>query len=402
MHQVEVLLGVTGSIAAYKALELLRLFKKQGWNVTVVMTRSATRLAAVEAFRTLSGRPVALDLFPNERTGSTVVEHIDLASRPELIVVAPATANIIGKLAAGVADDLLSTVLLALPQERVNTGRVLFAPAMNKNMWQNPIVQSNVSRLLSLGYRFIQPESGELACGESGTGRMSSPETILYHCQAALFSLPDLKGIRVLVTTGRTEEPFDPVRVITNRSSGIMGIEIARAFAAAGAVTKLIAGAVSVPLPENAIRVQTTEEMAKAVLSVVPDVNILVMCAAVADYQPSATAKAKYSNGRLILTLKSTTDILTRAAALPNPPMLVGFSQDNSLARAKSKLREKHLDLIVANPFATAGSEKIKPTLVYASGQIRRLPEIPKREFAFELVKVITEIYQHRMKDGAA
>ncbi|MEO0020157.1 MAG: bifunctional phosphopantothenoylcysteine decarboxylase/phosphopantothenate--cysteine ligase CoaBC [candidate division WOR-3 bacterium] len=396
MEKVEVLLGVTGSIAAYKALDLLRLFKKTGWNVTVVMTRSATQLVTPESFRALSGRAVAFELFPKERVSSAGVEHIELATQPDLIVVAPATANIIGKLAAGIADDLLSTLLLAVPQKKVTAGRVVLAPAMNSNMWCNPIVQANISRLTELGYRFIQPETGALACGETGVGRMAPPETILYFCRAVLGKLPDLRGIPVLITTGRTEESIDPVRVVTNRSSGLMGVEVARAFAAAGAETTVVAGAVSVTLPENVIRVRTTAEMAEVVLKLLPKVKILVMCAAVADYQPSSVGKAKYHQEEVTLTLKRTPDILTEVAKVPHRPILIGFSQDDSLAHARMKLRAKSLDLIIANPFATAGSEQIKPTLIYRSGKTKHLPQMPKTDFAFELVRIVAGILRKK------
>ncbi|MEO0071338.1 MAG: flavoprotein, partial [candidate division WOR-3 bacterium] len=200
--QIEVLLGVTGSIAAYKALELVRLIREADWGVTVVMTRSATRLVGVDSFRTLTGRPVALELFLRERPLTTTLQHIDLASGADLIVVAPATANIIGKLASGIGDDLLSTILLAVPREKVRTGRVCFAPAMNTNMWENPVVQGNVEKLKSLGYRFIPPGTGKLACGDTGTGRMASPEEIFAFLRATIQGLPELKGVSVLITTG--------------------------------------------------------------------------------------------------------------------------------------------------------------------------------------------------------
>ncbi len=392
---VELLLGVTGSIAAYKALELVRLCRRDNWGVTVVMTRSACRLVGVESFRTLTGRPVARELFPRERIFSSPVEHIDLATRPDIIVIAPATANIIGKLAHGIADDLLATLLLAIPEEKVRQGRVLFAPAMNENMWRNRIVQNNVARLTELGFRFILPAEGELACGVTGTGRMAEPATIFAHCQSALANIPRLSGVSALVTTGRTEEPIDPVRIITNRSSGLLGVEIARHFAIAGARTRLIAGAVSVPLPADAIRVRTTREMADAVARFLPETDILVMCAAVADYQPAETAGDKYHAKQLTLKLKRTPDILTLVARRKNPPLLVGFSLDNSLNRAKDKLRHKHLDLIVANPVETAGSEMIKPTLLFRSGRTQRLPELTKPDFARELVKVVAQLFNN-------
>lgn len=401
MRQPELLLGVTGSIAAYKALELVRLFRRAGWAVTVVMTRAATRLVGAESFRTLSNRPVAQELFPGDRR-ITGVEHIDLATRPDLFLVAPATANIIGKLSAGIADDLLSTILLAIPAEKIRLGRVLFAPAMNSNMWQNAVVQTNVKKLADLGYRFIPPGTGELACGDTGTGRMASPETILSYCRGALASLPDLRGVKVLVTTGRTEEPIDPVRIITNRSSGMMGVEITRAFAAAGATTRLIAGAVSVALPADAVTVRTTAEMAAAVERVLPETDILVMAAAVADYQPEKSHREKHHSPELHLRLRRTTDILTTVAARKNRPLVVGFSLDDSLERAKTKLLEKQLDLIVANPYQTAGTPTIRPTLIIRKKDrpvSRRLPEQTKTEFALQLVQTIAEIYwQKRQK----
>ncbi len=394
MSQLELLLGVTGSIAAYKALELVRLCRKHNWGVTAVMTAAACRLVGVESFRTLTGRPVAKDLFPEERVFSSPVAHIDLATRPDIILVAPATANIIGKLAHGIADDLLSTILLAIPEEKVRQGRVLFAPAMNENMWRNRVVQDNVSRLREIGFRFIPPAEGELACGATGTGRMAEPATIFAYCQSTLANLPDLSGVSVLVTTGRTEEPIDPVRIITNRSSGLMGVEIARQFAIAGARTRLVAGAVSVPLPVDAIRVNTTGEMAAAVEKLLPETDILVMCAAVADYRPAAPAHDKHHAAALTLKLTRTPDILKLVASKKSRPLLVGFSLDTSLARAKTKLRDKNLDLIVANPVTTAGSEKIKPTVILRSGATRRFPELTKSEFARELVKIIAQVFK--------
>ncbi|MGQ9679014.1 MAG: bifunctional phosphopantothenoylcysteine decarboxylase/phosphopantothenate--cysteine ligase CoaBC [bacterium] len=396
MSKTEVLLGVSGSIAAYKALELVRLLKRQGWGVTVVMTRVATKLVGVESFRTLTGREVAHELFPRQRLFSSPVEHIDLATTPDVILVAPATANILGKLAAGIADDLLSTLLLAVPEEKIRAGRVLFAPAMNVNMWHNPVVQENIRKLQTSGYRFVSPGKGELACGETGVGRMAEPEEIFNQCRAALEELPNLSGVSILITTGRTEEPLDPVRIITNRSSGRMGVEIARSFKAAGARTQLVAGAVSVPLPEDAIQVQTSQEMNEAVLRLLPETEVLIMCAAVADYTPKTVAEEKYHEPTLTLKLVRTPDILATVASRKQKPLLVGFSLDSSLTRAKEKLRHKQLDLIVANPPATAGSEKIRPTIVFSTGKQQRLPELTKTEFALQLVKIVARLYQKR------
>ncbi|MEO0025453.1 MAG: bifunctional phosphopantothenoylcysteine decarboxylase/phosphopantothenate--cysteine ligase CoaBC [candidate division WOR-3 bacterium] len=396
---VEILLGVTGSIAAYKSLELLRLFRKKGWNVTVVLTRAAAKLTGIDTFRALSGREVGVDLFPKYRIPHNSIHHIDLAVQPDLTVIAPATANIIGKLAHGIADDLLSTILLAIPSEKVGSGRVLIAPAMNSNMWSNPIVQENIRRLAAFGYRFINPETGELACGMVGTGRMASPESILETCCACLTRLPDFTGVRVLVTTGRTEEPLDPVRVITNRSSGIMGLEIAKAFKAAGSTVTLIAGEVTVQLPPDTIRVRTAAEMATAVENKLPETDILVMCAAVADYQPVKTARAKLHAPSLTVAFRRTPDILKIVSASKYRPFTVAFSQDDSVEMARKKLREKKPALIVANPVQTAGSATIRPVIIYRSSKTRRLQEMSKVDFARELVKIVGTIY-HRNKKG--
>ncbi len=395
---VEALLGVTGSIAAYKSLELLRLFRSNGWNVTVVLTRSAAKLIGVESFRALSGRDVAVELFPSKRVGTGSVEHIDLATRPDLTVIAPATANIIGKLAHGIADDLLSTILLAIPQEKVRAGRVFFAPAMNTNMWLHPVVQENVQKLTHQGYRFIPPETGALACGTTGAGRMASTELIFRLCSISLNQLPDLKGVPVLVTTGRTEEPLDPVRVLTNRASGLLGTEIASVLMAAGADVKLVAGEVTVPLPPDAIRVRTAAEMAATVLKLLPGVKILIMWAAVADYQPVKTARSKIHEAQLNIKFKRTKDILQLVSTAPHRPLTIGFAQDDSLTRARKKLQEKKLDLIVANPVNTAGAPTICPTVIFHSGRTRRFPEMSKSEFAVQLVKIIADLYQHKNK----
>lgn len=395
---VEILLGVTGSIAAYKSFELIRLFRREGWNVTVVLTRAAVKLAGIETFRALTGREVAVELFPTHRVSTNSIEHIDLASQPDLTVIAPATANLIGKLAHGIADDLLTTILIAIPATKVNAGRVLLAPAMNANMWANPVVQDNIARLAARGYCIINPEAGELACGMIGTGRMAAPETILAACRARLSQLPDFTGVRVLVTAGRTEEPLDPVRIITNRASGIMGWEIARAFQSTGAAVTIIAGQVTIPLPPETIRVNTAAEMASAVEKKLPETDILVMCAAVADYQPVETARTKIHTQTLNLRLKRTPNILQMVRKSGYQPFTVAFSQDDSMERAEKKLREYGVDLIVANPLLTAGSPTILPVVIPRSGRTRRFPEMPKSDFARELIKIIW-MYYRKKKD---
>lgn len=415
------LLGVTGGIAAYKALELVRLFHKAGWDVQAVMTESARKFVGPESFRALTGHPVALELFPRtrptsptSRTGQTPrrVEHVDLATSADLVVVAPATANIIGKLASGIADDLLSTLLLAVPKQTVQDGRVIFAPAMNTNMWQNPAVSANIRHLSASGYRFVSPGEGELACGTSGPGRMAEPQIILEQCRAALAARPSpignaplFTGTRVVVTAGRTEEPLDRVRVITNRSSGRMGIEIARAFVEAGAEVRLIAGELSAPLAAGVTvtRATTTEKMLTGVLAALPRTDVLVMCAAVADYRPARPATGKHHESTISVQLERTPDILKEVSRHRHHALVVGFSLDDSVARARTKLEDKHLDLIVANPFVTAGSGTIQAQLIFGSPKpkapsprSRSLKPMSKPDFARLLVGEVAELLRGR------
>jgi phosphopantothenoylcysteine decarboxylase/phosphopantothenate--cysteine ligase len=382
------------------------------------MTRSACRFVGPESFRALTHNPVALELFPKSRPGTRLtgrtgrtrptarpaVEHVDLAASADLVVVAPATANVIGKLAAGIADDLLSTTLLAVPRQTVSQGRVLFAPAMNTNMWQNPSVQANISRLKTGGYRFIAPEEGELACGTLGPGRMAEPSAIFSACRSALLNLQsavcNLQSVRVLVTAGRTEEPLDPVRVITNRSSGRMGVELAQACVEAGASVHLIAGELSVPPPAQVTVTRATQAkaMLAAVLGALPRTDVLLMCAAVADFRPARVSKAKAHDRTLMLQLERTPDILTEIGRRSHHALVVGFSLDNSLARARKKLREKRLDLVVANPYSTVGSGSIVARLLYPNGRARRLKPMPKTEFARLLASEVAGLYHGRRR----
>lgn len=401
------LLGVTGGIAAYKSLELVRLMKRAGWNVTAVMTRSARKFVGPESFRSLTGNAVALDLFPKERPPSdqSKITHVDLASSADIVVIAPATANIIGKLASGIADDLLSTILLAVPQALVRSGRVMFAPAMNTNMWSHPSVTANVARLGRLGYRFVAPGSGELACGTTGPGRMAEPAAIFVACSSALASRGHaaredqlLAGRRVVVTAGRTEEPLDPARIITNRSSGRMGVELARAFAEAGADTTLITGALSVPPPSGmkTVSATTAEAMKRTVLRELPRTDVLVMCAAVADYRPVRASKTKRHDKTLTIALERTPDILKAVSETRHHALVVGFSLDDSTGRARAKLEGKRLDLIVANPFKTPGADTIGARLLFADGRTARLPSLSKAEFARRLVAVVAGLRRHK------
>ncbi len=400
-----VLLGVTGGIAAYKSAELVRLFRKAGHDVQVVMTAHARRLVGPETFAALSGRQVATELFPRkrpDRSGTrSPLAHVDLASWADLVLVAPATANIIGKLASGIADDLLSTMVLAVPESTLRNGRVILAPAMNANMWLHPSVQANVARLAKLGYVIAGPDRGQLACGMSGPGRMIEPTAIFDICQAALSeagSLPDLTGIRVLVTAGRTEEPLDPVRVITNRSTGQLGVALCRQFTLSRAQVRLIAGAVSIPLPTDieTEQVRTTEEMLRAVMARLSDTDLLVMCAAPADYRPARVRSKKFHAAKLTLELRRTPDILKTVSAARPRPVLVGFSLDPSTARAQQKLEEKGLDLVVVNGYSTPGSDTITARLVPRQSRTIVLPAMTKEAFARRLVKEVATLLRRR------
>lgn len=405
-----VLLGVTAGIAAYKVLELVRLFRRAGWEVQVVMTAHARRLIGKESFAALSGREVASDLFPRRRLKSTVVsrqskiEHIELAAWADLVLVAPATANVLGKLAAGIADDLLSTLLLAVPDATLKAGRVVLAPAMNSNMWQHPAVRANLEVLESRGFVIASPGTGELACGTTGPGRLPEPQELFELCRAALAGeerLPDLSGVRVLVTTGRTEEPLDPVRVITNRSSGRLGVEISRMFALARARVRLVAGLTSVPLPADVetVRVRTTGEMLDAVLEWLGETDILVMCAAPADYRPRRPSLKKRHDPKLVLELERTPDILKAVSRAKRRPLVIGFSLDPSVGQARLKLKEKGLDLVVANDYSTPGTGTIRPRLVWGRGRPRTFGTMGKERFARLLVAEAGRLLERKQRD---
>jgi phosphopantothenoylcysteine decarboxylase/phosphopantothenate--cysteine ligase len=350
-----VLLGVTGGIAAYKAVELLRLLRKNGADVTVVMTANAKRFVGTATFQALSGRPVADDLWACNP--ALPIEHLALAEAAELVIVAPATANALAKMAAGIADDLLGTLLLAA------TSPVLVAPAMNTRMLQHPATQANLATLAARGVHVLPPESGALAAEEAGAGRLPAPATILERARALLAGARDLAGRRVLVTAGPTRERLDPVRFFSNRSSGKMGIAVAAAAHRRGAEVTLVAGPIAVPPPAGVetVRVVTAEEMRAAVLARRADADVVVMAAAVADYRPVEPRPEKIKKagrGRLSVELEPTPDILAELGALGGGALLVGFAAETGepSAAALRKLAEKNLDLVVANDVTAPGA----------------------------------------------
>ncbi len=386
------LLGITGGIAAYKAAELTRLLVKAGADVRIVMTEAATRFIGTATMQALSGQPVWTDLW--DARVNDAMGHIELSRDRELILVAPASADFMAKLAHGLADDLLSTLCVA------RRCPLMVAPAMNVEMWQNAATARNAETLRADGVTIVGPASGGQACGEMGMGRMTEPADILADVQ--FFFQPkraegSLRGRRVVVTAGPTEEPIDPVRVITNTSSGKMGYAVARAAREAGAEVTLISGPVSLPTPAGVTRVdvRTAQEMFDAVKKDAKSADVFISVAAVADYRVKnpAAQKIKKANGHLSLELEENPDILAWVAALPKPPFCVGFAaeSENLAQNAKAKLAKKKLPLIVGNLAQEAlGRDDSAITLYDASGE-HPLGRGPKLELARKLVEHVAE-----------
>ena len=342
-----VLLGVTGGIGAYKAAQLLRDLQREGAQVSVVMTASATRFISPLTMETLSGYPVGLDMF--SLTEERTIGHIDRAGWADVFVVAPATANYLGKAAGGIADDLLTTIALAV------TCPVIVAPAMNSRMWAHPAVKENLEALVERGAIVVPPGEGKLACGEEGPGRLAEPERIV---EAVVGSLRarDLSGIRVLITAGPTREAVDPVRFISNRSSGRMGYALATAAARRGAQVMIVSGPVEIPVPAAAEikKVTTAREMLAGIEEALPETDWLIMAAAVADFAPASARKDKIKKGtkqELTIELSRNPDILEAVRPMKGDRLFVGFAAEtrNLVENARKKIKSKDLDLIVAN-----------------------------------------------------
>lgn len=403
-----IILGVSSSIAAYKACEIVSRLKKLEAEVWVAMTEEATKLISPLTFRTLSENPVITDLFSPELSKISV-PHIALTRRADLLLIAPCTANVLGKLANGIADDPLTTVALACPAKKI------IAPAMNCEMWRNPVVIKNVEVLKKLNYELIGPEEGRLACGEDDIGRMSEPEEIIGKVVGWLGGSEDLKGKHILVTAGGTREAIDPVRYISNRSSGKMGYAVARAARERGATVTLISGPTNLdaPLDIKVVKVESAGGMLEAVLNYYNNADAVVMAAAVSDFRPAvvaelalpnkkskgkvnfATTKIKKSNKNIKMELESTIDILKTIAKQKgrNGRVLVGFAleTDNVIAGAKKKLKEKGLDLIVANDDTTFDSNQIKFSIINRNGKIEEHPQQPKDQAAHVILDKILE-----------
>jgi phosphopantothenoylcysteine decarboxylase / phosphopantothenate---cysteine ligase len=382
------LLGITGGIAAYKAAELTRLLVKDGADVRIAMTEAATHFVGPATLQALSGQPVWTDLW--DARVKDAMGHIELSRDRDLIVVAPASADFMAKLAHGLADDLLSTLCVA------RRCALMVAPAMNVEMWQNPATARNAETLRGDGIHVVGPASGGQACGEMGMGRMTEPADILADIRFFFQPKPlegTLRGKRVMVTAGPTEEPVDPVRVLTNTSSGKMGYAVARAAHEAGAEVTLISGPVSLPTPAGVSRidVRTASEMFDAVKKDVKNADVFISVAAVADYRVKnpASQKIKKGNGDLSLQLEENPDILAWVAALPKPPFCVGFAaeSENLAQNARAKLARKKLPLIAGNLAQDAlGAEHSAITLYDASGE-HPLGRGPKLELARKLVE---------------
>lgn len=392
-----VVLGVTGGIAVYKSVDLVSRLKKQGANVYVVMTEHAKSFVTPLTFQSMSQNYVTHDMFEEPKHWD--VEHIALAKRADVFVVAPATANVIGKVAHGIADDFLTTTLMA------TKAQVIFAPAMNTNMYENPITQKNIESLKALGYQFIEPGSGRLACGDVGAGKMAEPEQILQYIMDYFEpkELP-LKGKKVMISAGPTVERIDPIRFITNRSTGKMGYAIAKVAAQMGAEVTLVSGPTQLdtPVGVNRINLESAGEMYDVFMERMDQQDIIIKTAAVADYRPAnpSEQKIKKSDGELSLSFVRNPDILKAIGERKSHQVLVGFAAEteNVLEYAKAKIEKKNLDFIVANNVSVAGagfaSDTNVVTIIDKTFSITELPKMTKEDIA----KIILEKAMGYMK----
>jgi phosphopantothenoylcysteine decarboxylase/phosphopantothenate--cysteine ligase len=394
MSNTKIVLGVTGCIGAYKAAELVRALKKRGYDVQVILTKNAKEFVTPLTLETLSELPVITDLFGPVREEG--IRHISLTEEASLFLVAPCSADVVAKLALGIADDFLTTFALA------NRAPTMIAPAMNTNMLAHPAVAQNLETLRARGVEIIEPGEGWLACGWMGKGRLAEPEEIVKRVEERLSTVGDLEGVRVLVSAGPTAEPLDPVRVLTNRSSGKMGFRVAERARARGAKVVLVSGPSSEPIPHGVevLRVQTAAEMKDAILGRLDDVDVVIMAAAVADYKPEAPATQKIKKNEKPLTLKlvRTDDILMAVAGNRRKDhTIVGFAAETESLEenAREKLSKKKLDLIVANDVSRKDSgfevDTNQATVFRADGGARKLPLMTKLALADEILDEIRD-----------
>tara|TARA_B100000315_G_scaffold68891_1_gene62766 strand:+ start:64 stop:1302 length:1239 start_codon:yes stop_codon:yes gene_type:complete len=389
--QKEVLLGITGGIAAYKAAEIVRLLRKNDCSVTVVMTESAKQFITPLTFESLTGRHVYSGLFDPQ--SPSAMEHIELSKKSDLLLIAPATANIIGKAVNGVADDLLSCLLMTVIKP------IIIAPAMNANMYLNSVVQENIACLRKRGVKIIGPEKGELACGDEGPGRLAEVECIVEAVKTELKTSVKLKGKKVLVTAGPTREPMDPVRFISNPSSGKMGFALAAEALKRGAEVTLISGPTKLePLPGiKFIPVVTAHEMKEEVFKCLTQIDIVIMAAAVGDYQPAKYSKQKIKKDKelLVLEFKKTTDILAEIGRKKGNKILIGFAAETEklAENAREKLKKKNLDIIVANKIGISESgfqsDFNKAVILTKDGKQEELPLMSKTNLADKIFDML-------------
>ncbi|KIO61896.1 Phosphopantothenoylcysteine decarboxylase [Caldibacillus thermoamylovorans] len=389
--QKKVLLCVSGGIAAYKAVQLTSKLTQNGFDVKVMMTGNATKFVTPLSFQAISRNDVYTDTFDEKDPAK--IAHIDLADWPDVIIIAPATANIIGKLANGIADDMVSTTLLATEKP------VFIAPAMNVHMYNHPVVQENIARLKSFGYHFIEPSEGYLACGYVGKGRLEEPEIIVEHVKTFFVQNKQqfLQGKTVLISAGPTREKIDPVRYLSNYSSGKMGYAIAEVAQHLGANVILISGPVSLkpPVGVQIIRVESAEEMYEAVLQYFDEADIVIKSAAVSDYRPKKIfqQKMKKQSQELVIELERTVDILAELGKRKKAQFLIGFAAETNHVEeyAKQKLLSKNADMIVANNVmqegAGFGTDTNIVTFYKANNEKKQLPKLTKHEVAYEILK---------------
>ena len=388
-----VVLGVSGGIAVYKALEITSLLVKKDINVNVIMTENSTKFVTPLSFQSLSQNEVSCDTFQEPKVWE--IQHISLAEKADVFLVAPATANIIGKVANGIADDMLTTTIMA------TKAKVIFAPAMNTNMYENPIVQENIRKLKSFGYEFIEPAEGRLACGTVGKGKLEKPEVIVDRVLMELNGKKDLLNKNIVVTAGPTIAPIDPVRFITNRSSGKMGYAIAKEARNRGANVTLISGPTNLEVPGNVklVKISTNEEMKEATMKAFKEADIVIKSAAVADYKPQqySEQKIKKGHGNWSLELQRDNDILMELGNIKEKQILVGFAAESHNLRenAIAKMKKKNLDFIVANDITSKdtgfSSDDNKVIIFSKDNEEIRLEKMSKEKIAANLFDIITK-----------
>ncbi|NMA83661.1 MAG: bifunctional phosphopantothenoylcysteine decarboxylase/phosphopantothenate--cysteine ligase CoaBC [Epulopiscium sp.] len=392
-----IIVGVTGGIAAYKALDVVSGLRKKGIEMNVILTKNASEFVSPLSFQAISNNYVITDTFQEPKNWD--VEHISLAKKASLILVAPATANIIGKVANGIADDMLSTTIMAA------TCPIVFAPAMNTNMYANPIVQKNIEFLKSQEYYFIEPDSGWLACGDLGKGKLAQPDRIIEDVINYLNPVQDLKGQNILVTAGPTVESIDPMRYLTNHSSGKMGYAIAEEAAKRGANVQLISGPTNLQCPKgvNKIGIKSAQDMYDAVMEKLSWSTVVIKAAAVADYRPvqASPSKIKKTDQDMIIELTRNPDILAEVGQQKGEKVLVGFAAETTslLEYATEKINKKNLDFIVANNISEPGAgfqgDTNIATIIDREGHVEELPKMNKAELANIILNKVKNLLQN-------